>query len=869
MQALVTRLLPARLRDHRLTHRFFELARFGAVGATAFVVDIGIYNLLRSTLLADKPIGAKVISVAVAVVVAWIGNRYWTFRGSKQRQRLREFVLFGLMNAIGLLIAAACLFVSHYVLGFDSRLADNISGNGVGLVLGTLFRYVAYKHLVFTGGGAQEPASAPEPAAVAAPGSAAVPLVPAPVEPDPTPTPRRAVPAGARAVAVVALAVAAIAGGVAVAESSHAATPGLAPVVAPVVAQDGGPLLTPDPDVPQPSEPGSTPSAPGAPNRDEVDDATDTSGTGTPPLVIAGYGVLGLVALGLTSIALTTLWWMLHAWRSETALRRTGFVRSDVPPGRTFTLLVPARHEEAVLAHTLERLVEQDHPHVEIIAIVGHDDPGTEAVARSVADRFPDRVRVVVDDSVPKNKPKALNRALQTATGDVVGVFDAEDEVHPHLLTLVDERFVTTGADVVQGGVQLMNHDTTWWSLRNVLEYYFWFRSRLHFHAEQKFIPLGGNTVFISTDRLRGANGWDAECLAEDCEIGVRLSSEGAKVVVAYDPDVVTREETPGTLTSLFKQRTRWNQGFLQVLRKGEWRKLPTRGQRLFARYMLAMPFLQAFTGLLIPVSIFLILFVKVPTQVALLTFLPIAPTLVILSVEIAGLGEFGRAYGRKIRMRDYVRLVLGTFPYQVFLAIAAIRSVLREMRGDNSWEKTEHSGAHIESSLDVPAQPVASIELAASGPVAGDEPDAEDAAADDVDEIDGTDPVADPAAVEDHDERPDDHPDPDSDLTPETTTDGAAGDRPAVERGATTTAVPGTDATPTGEIWLGTPEHVERLAGVSGSGYRSSTSRSTDRLGTSGERHTSGDAVGTHDHRHTRTPVASAAADRAREVSR
>ena len=65
-----------------------------------------------------------------------------------------------------------------------------------------------------------------------------------------------------------------------------------------------------------------------------------------------------------------------------------------------------------------------------------------------------------------------------------------------------------------------MNYRSSWYSLRNVLEYYFWFRSRLHFHAQQRFIPLGGNTVFIRTDRLREVGGWDPKCLAKDCEIG-------------------------------------------------------------------------------------------------------------------------------------------------------------------------------------------------------------------------------------------------------------------------------------------------------------------------------------------------------------
>lgn len=410
---------------------------------------------------------------------------------------------------------------------------------------------------------------------------------------------------------------------------------------------------------------------------------------------IVQLGILGLASLLLAGVAMTTLAWMLHAWRTPQHLEATGFVRSNRAPTLSFSLLVPARHEEEVLGETLDKLAALDHPDYEVIAIIGHDDPGTEAVARAAAERHPDIVRVVMDYSVPKNKPKGMNTALPECRGDIVGVFDAEDEVHPELLRLVDARFHDTGADVVQGGVQLMNLHSSWWALRNCMEYYFWFRSRLHFHANARFIPLGGNTVFARADVLREVDGWDPECLAEDCELGVRLSTRGKKVVVAYDPEVVTREETPPTLTSLYKQRTRWNQGFLQVLRKGEWRKLPTWQQRMMARYLLSMPFLQAFTGLMIPISIALILFAKVPTGIALLTFLPIVPTLLTLVVETAGLGDFRRMYNVKIRFQDYARLLLGTFPYQVFLAAAAVRSVVREIRGINAWEKTEHTGAH------------------------------------------------------------------------------------------------------------------------------------------------------------------------------
>jgi cellulose synthase/poly-beta-1,6-N-acetylglucosamine synthase-like glycosyltransferase len=240
-----------------------------------------------------------------------------------------------------------------------------------------------------------------------------------------------------------------------------------------------------------------------------------------------------------------------------------------------------------------------------------------------------------------------------------------------------------------------MNLRSSWWSLRNCLEYFFWFRSRLHLHAHHRFIPLGGNTVFVRTAVLQAVGGWDPECLAEDCELGVRLSALGATVAVAYDPDLVTREETPDTLRSLFKQRTRWNQGFLQVLRKGEWRRIPARRQRMLARYTLSMPFLQAFSGVAIPLSIVSMLWLRVPVAIALFSFLPAIPTLATLAFEIAALREFSRLYFIKPRILDYARLLLGTFFYQLILAGAAVRAVIREAIGARGWEKTAHVGAH------------------------------------------------------------------------------------------------------------------------------------------------------------------------------
>lgn len=140
---------------YRLGHLVRELMKFGVVGGVAFVVDVGLFNVLLH--LTDKPLTSKAISTVAATTVAYVGNRAWTFRRRSRSSVRREYVLFFLLNGVGLGIALTCLAISHYLLDFTSRLSDNIAANVVGLGLGTAFRFWSYRRYVF-------PALRPEPA---------------------------------------------------------------------------------------------------------------------------------------------------------------------------------------------------------------------------------------------------------------------------------------------------------------------------------------------------------------------------------------------------------------------------------------------------------------------------------------------------------------------------------------------------------------------------------------------------------------------------------------------------------------------------------------------------------------------------------
>jgi cellulose synthase/poly-beta-1,6-N-acetylglucosamine synthase-like glycosyltransferase len=410
------------------------------------------------------------------------------------------------------------------------------------------------------------------------------------------------------------------------------------------------------------------------------------------------YVVIVAIVVFMIFVAVSSMWLSLYAWHTPENMQSAGF-GEPLEPKHGFSVIVPVRGAGInIVGPTISALVAQDHPDIEIVMVVsGDDDEATRASAEALRDRYPDLVQVAYAYG-KKNKPLALMAALPYTSKEFVGIIDAESIASPKLKRMIDSTLQRTGADIVQGGVQLMNYRDSWYSLINCMEYYRWFKSRLRWHALRNFITLGGNSLVFRRDALVAVGGWDTNNLAEDCEIGVRMSVAGYKVAVAYDPEHVTRESTPDSMRRLVKQRRRWMQGFLQTYRKGVWRELDTWRMRALARYTLLMPLAQAVFGLLLPLSIAAALWLNVPTVLALFTFVPLAAFLVTLGADMVALQEFGKDFGLKVGLRDHARLVLGTFPYQFLLSIAAVGAVVRQIRGQDNWELTVQAGQHHKS---------------------------------------------------------------------------------------------------------------------------------------------------------------------------
>ncbi|HEV2919868.1 MAG TPA: glycosyltransferase, partial [Actinomycetota bacterium] len=467
-------------------------------------------------------------------------------------------------------------------------------------------------------------------------------------------------------------------------------------------------------------------------------------------VVLAGFAVvlftdafILVVSVSMILVAATTLTFQLYKWWRPEHNDPHRYGEPDAPrlPG---VILVPMRHEEAVAGQTLERLAQLDHPDYWVVPIIDHpDDPGTAAIAHGKAREHPGRVLVCPypEEAEVHNKPIGLNAAVEMLHElqipfAWVGVADAEDLFHPDLLKLVDYRFRTTGAGIVQCGVQLMNfasdphtlplpvgrlgrarrwwraHASAWWRVTNVLEYFKWFQSRLKLQAAVRVMPLGGNTVFFRREFLealhqRHGSYWDEDCLTEDCKIGILASVLGFKVDVVYIEELVTREETPATLAGFIRQRVRWMQGFIHVFFERDWLRLPTLSQRVLAVYVLGFQFFQAATGLLAPVALALALFHKAPVLLTLLATVPLALSGLTVLLDVVLLAQFGQTFGERVRLRDYAGLVLGAYPFQVVLSVAAVWATARFMLGRNDWVKTRHQGVHLGATAAGSRQPV------------------------------------------------------------------------------------------------------------------------------------------------------------------
>jgi len=240
---------------------------------------------------------------------------------------------------------------------------------------------------------------------------------------------------------------------------------------------------------------------------------------------------------------------------------------NDLP---RYTILVALLDEAAVIDQLVRRLARIDYPPDRLEAFLlleAHDHETIDAAWH--ADR-PDWMSVViVPAGDPMTKPRALNTGLARASGNLITVYDAEDEPDPLQLREAAARFADDRSGMlaaVQAPLRVhasLRTRTPFMDRQFAVEYASLFEVTLPAMAELGLpFPLGGTSNHFRTDRLRAVGGWDPHNVTEDADLGFRLWRAGGTLGVLQRP---TYEQPPGALETWLPQRTRWLKGFMQT----------------------------------------------------------------------------------------------------------------------------------------------------------------------------------------------------------------------------------------------------------------------------------------------------------------
>ncbi|MEW5963995.1 MAG: glycosyltransferase [Pseudomonadota bacterium] len=231
-----------------------------------------------------------------------------------------------------------------------------------------------------------------------------------------------------------------------------------------------------------------------------------------------------------------------------------------------YTVLVPLYREAAAVPGLIAALEAIDYPaeRLEILIIVEQGDEDTRrTIGRHLlAPHF--RV-LVVPDGVPRTKPRALQYALGLTRGELLVVFDAEDEPEPDQLRRVVATFAEARDDTacVQARLNVDNWDETWLTRQFAVEYTVLFDAILPAITRLGLpVPLGGTSNHFRRSALVAAGGWDPYNVTEDADLGMRLARRRMGVALCAS---TTWEEAPATLSGWLGQRTRWLKGWMQT----------------------------------------------------------------------------------------------------------------------------------------------------------------------------------------------------------------------------------------------------------------------------------------------------------------
>ena len=363
-----------------------------------------------------------------------------------------------------------------------------------------------------------------------------------------------------------------------------------------------------------------------------------------------------------------------------------------------YTVVVPLFREAGMLEQIVRNLDALDYPRakLDIKIMLEAADTATLAAATRLALPVPYDV-VVLPDGHPRTKPRALNAALESARGEFLVVYDAEDRPDPGQLRAAAARF--SGAPprlaCLQARLSIDHADDAWITRMFAIDY------AALFHAVKPGltalglpVPLGGTSNHFRTRILHRVGAWDAWNVTEDIDLGYRLARFGF-AVGSLDSD--TFEEAPLTVARWLPQRSRWLKGWMVTLvvhTRSPRRLLGELGWRNAASVLVSLA--STVLGCLLGPPLLVLVAVE---GLAGRLFRPDTPlwwVMVAASATLLAGGAVAAIWPawlglRRLGRPDLAPLIVTLPIYLLLVSLAAWRALFELRRDPHGWNKTEH----------------------------------------------------------------------------------------------------------------------------------------------------------------------------------
>jgi cellulose synthase/poly-beta-1,6-N-acetylglucosamine synthase-like glycosyltransferase len=333
------------------------------------------------------------------------------------------------------------------------------------------------------------------------------------------------------------------------------------------------------------------------------------------------------------------------------------------------SLVIAAYNEERVLAAKIANCLALDYP-AELLQIVVVSDGSTDRT-HAIAETFAEQGVLALHDPPRRGKSAALNRAVATASGEIVLFSDANNDFNPQAVREMVRHFADAGVGGVCGRKSIRaaadreasTGDSLYWRYESTIK---------KAESDLGIMTTADGEIFAVRREL-----WQpipAEVINDDAEITFALVAGGFRIV--YEPAAVSIELASSELEEDFRVKVRMIAGGFQTIQR-HWRELlPPRSAFAFA--FLAHKLLRW----LVPV-----LLLVVASASLVLVQTPLGAVLVVGQVAFYGIAALGWQARRRQALPSWQYVPM----YFSLMNLAALLGLRRFLAGDGVtaiWQK-------------------------------------------------------------------------------------------------------------------------------------------------------------------------------------